>query len=153
MARGSLNKVMLIGRLGRDPELRYTPNGATVCNFSIATDESYKDSNGQMQDRTEWHNIVIWRKLGEIAGQYLKKGSLVYIEGKLQTRSWEQDGQKRYTTEVIATDMTMLGGKGESGGANMDMNQARPESSQSFNQSTPEKQPDMSLPEDDDLPF
>lgn len=115
MSKKSINKVILIGRLGRDPEIKYTANGTSVCNFSIATDERYKDSGGEYRERTEWHNIVMWSKLAEIAGQYLKKGSLVYIEGKLQTRSWEQDGVKRYTTEVVATEMKMLGGGEEQG--------------------------------------
>lgn len=114
MAKGSLNKVMIIGRLGQDPELKYTPQGQAVCSFTLATDESYKDSQGVQVDKTEWHKVVVWRKLAEIAGQYLKKGSLVYIEGKLSTRMWEKDGHKNYTTEIIASQMTMLGGK-ESG--------------------------------------
>ena len=94
-----INKVVLIGRLGRDPEVRYTADGQAVANFSVATSEKWKDKNtGEMQERTEWHNIVAWRRLGEICGEYLAKGKLVYIEGKLQTRSWEKDGVTRYTT-------------------------------------------------------
>ncbi len=106
-----VNKVILIGNLGRDPEVRYTPSGAAVANFSIATSEEWKDKDsGQKQERTEWHRIVAWRRLGEICGEYLHKGSQVYIEGKLQTRSWEdRDGNKRYTTEVYASSMQMLG--------------------------------------------
>lgn len=115
----SLNKVLLIGNLGRDPELRYMPNGEAVCNFSIATTESWKDKNGQKQEKTEWHNIVMYRKLAEAAGQYLKKGSQVYLEGRLQTRKWQdkQSGADRYTTEVVADQMQMLGGRGMGGGA------------------------------------
>jgi len=111
----SLNKVLLIGNLGRDPEVRYMPNGEAVCNFSIATTDKWKDKNGQQQERTEWHNIVMYRRLAEIAGEYLKKGSQVYLEGRLQTRKWQDkaSGQDRYTTEVIADQMKMLGGRNE----------------------------------------
>ncbi|MDP6982686.1 MAG: single-stranded DNA-binding protein [Candidatus Latescibacteria bacterium] len=116
MARG-VNKVILIGNLGGDPEVRYTPNGAAVANVNLATNESWTDRNGEKQDRTEWHRLVFWSKLAEIVGQYLKKGSKVYIEGRLQTRSWDdQSGQKRYTTEVVVNDMQMLDGRGEGGG-------------------------------------
>ena len=113
MAKG-LNKVMLIGHLGKDPELKYTEKGTAYCNFSIATDESYKDENGNKVDRTEWHNIVTWRKLAEICQQYLKKGSKIYCEGKLQTDSYEKDGIKRYSTKIVMTDMSMLDSKGAS---------------------------------------
>ena len=109
--RGSVNKVMLIGRLGQDPELKYTPQSQAVCTISLATDEGYKDQSGNQVDKTEWHRVVMWRKLAEIAGQYLKKGSLVYVEGKLSTRSYDKDGQKHYTTEVVADTMTMLSNK------------------------------------------
>lgn len=110
----SLNKVLLIGNLGRDPEVRYMTNGEAVANFSIATTESWKGKDGQKQERTEWHSIVMYRKLAEIAAQYLKKGSAVYIEGKLQTRKWQdKDGKDRYTTEIIADELKMLGGGGE----------------------------------------
>jgi len=106
----SVNKVILIGNLGKDPELRYTPGGAAVVNFPIATNERWKDKSGQPQERTEWHNIVLWGRLAEIANDYLKKGSAVYIEGRLQTRSWEdRDGNKRYTTEVVGRQMQLLG--------------------------------------------
>ena len=113
----TVNKVILVGRLGRDPEVRYTPNGQAVANFSVATDESWKDKSGEKQQRTEWHNIVVWGKLAEICGQYLNKGKLVYLEGRLQTREWDdREGVKRKTTEVIVSDMVMLGSKGEGGG-------------------------------------
>ena len=114
----SVNKVILVGRLGRDPETRYTPSGQGVCNFSLATDETYKDRNGERQKRTEWHRIVLWGKLAEIAQQYLKKGSLVYIEGRIQTRQWDDKntGQKRTATDIVGNTMKMLGSKGESGG-------------------------------------
>ncbi len=114
MAGKSLNKVLLIGNLGKDPELSYTASGIAVAKFSIATNERWKDAEGNFQERTEWHNIIAWRKLAEICGQYLKKGSKVYVEGKLQTRSWDDknSGQKRYATEVVADDLIMLDGKG-----------------------------------------
>lgn len=114
----SVNKVILVGNLGRDPEVRYMPNGEAVCNFSIATTDSWKDKSGAKQERTEWHNIVMYRKLAEIAGEYLKKGRPVYIEGRLQTRKWQtKEGQDRYTTEIIADQMQMLGTR-DGGGSN-----------------------------------
>lgn len=105
-----VNKIILVGRLGKDPEIRYTPSGAAVANFVVATSEEWKDrETGEKQERTEWHRVVAWRRLGEICGEYLHKGSQVYIEGRLQTRSWEdRDGNKRYTTEVVAQTMQML---------------------------------------------
>ena len=112
MAKGTVNKAILIGRLGADPELKYTPSGVAVVNFSIATDHGWKDDSGEWQDRTEWHNIVAWRDLAERCAEYLKKGQRVYIEGQLQTRSWEgQDGVKRYKTEIVARMMEMLDGR------------------------------------------
>ena len=108
-----VNKVILIGSLGKDPECRYMPNGDAVANFSIATSEQWKDKqSGEKQEKTEWHRIVLWRRLGEIAGEYLHKGSKVYIEGKLQTRQWEKDGTKHYTTEIVGYSMQMLDSKG-----------------------------------------
>jgi len=109
-----VNRVFLIGRLGRDPEIRHTTSGSAVANFSIATDERWTDSEGNRQTRTEWHNIVAWRKLAEICGQYLRKGRLVFIEGRIQTREWDdRDGNKRRTTEIVASNMQMLGGRGD----------------------------------------
>jgi len=109
----SVNKAILIGRLGKDPEVRYTPDGAMVTSFSLATDEQWKDRNGEKVQKTEWHNIVTFGKLAEICGTYLAKGLQVYIEGRIRTRSWEgKDGVKRYTTEIAATDMKMLSSKG-----------------------------------------
>ena len=108
----SVNKVILMGNLGRDPEVRFMPNGDAVCNFSIATTDSWKDKAGEKQEKTEWHNIVMYRRLAEIAGEYLKKGRPVYLEGRLQTRKWQtKEGQDRYTTEIIADSMQMLGGR------------------------------------------
>ena len=104
----SLNKVMLIGNLGKDPELKYTASGVAVCTFSMATAESWKDAEGNQQERTEWHNIVAWKKLAEICGEWLKKGKRVYIEGRIQTRSYEKDNVKRYVTEIVADQMLML---------------------------------------------
>ncbi len=121
MARG-INKVILIGNLGKDPEVRYMPSGGAVANLTLATSENWKDKQtGENQERTEWHRVVMFNRLGEIAGEYLKKGSKVYIEGKLQTRKWQgQDGQDRYTTEIVANEMQMLdsrGGASDFGGA------------------------------------
>ena len=118
MSRG-VNKVILVGNLGKDPETKYMPSGDCVCNFSIATAESWKDkSTGEKVEKTEWHNIVIFRRLGEIAGEYLRKGSQVYIEGKLKTRKWQdKNGNDRWTTEIEARDMQMLGGRGGNAGA------------------------------------
>ena len=114
----SVNKVILMGNLGKDPEVRFMPNGEAVCNFSIATTDNWKDKNGEKQERTEWHNIVMYRKLAEIAGEYLKKGRPVFIEGRLQTRKWQtKEGQDRYTTEIIAESMQMLGGRASAGGS------------------------------------
>jgi single-strand DNA-binding protein len=113
-----LNKVMLIGRLGRDPEMKYTQGGQSVVKFSMATDESWTDKSGEKKTRTEWHNIVVWGKLGEICNQYLKKGRLVYVEGRIQTRQWEdQSGNKRSTTEIVLNDMSILEARGAAEGA------------------------------------
>ena len=113
-----INKVILIGNLGADPEIRYTQSGTPVVNFRIATTERWKDQNGQQQEQTEWHNIVAWRRLAEICGEYLSKGSRVYIEGKLQTRKWQdQNGNDRYSTEIVANEMKMLSPRGAGSGA------------------------------------
>lgn len=124
----SLNKVQLIGNLGRDPELKYTSAGVAVATFSIATSDSWKDQEGNTQERTEWHNIVAWRKLAEICGEWLKKGKRVYIEGRLQTRSYEKDGVKKYITEIVADQMIMLDGAPKPGaGAGTEVESAEPE--------------------------
>jgi single-strand DNA-binding protein len=159
----SVNKVILVGRLGRDPETRFTSGGQAVANFSVATDESYKDRNGERQKRTEWHKIVVWGKQAEIAQQYLKKGSLVFIEGRIQSREWQdKEGQKRTSFEIVANNFRMLGGRGDgmaagagasSGGA------ARGGGSEDFDHSsTPSDDfgaPSASGPEisDEDIPF
>jgi single-strand DNA-binding protein len=127
MARG-INKVILVGNLGADPDTRYMPSGKAVTNIRVATSESWKDKQtGDMQERTEWHSIVMYDKLGEIAAEYLRKGSQVYIEGKIRTRKWQdKEGKDRYTTEVIADQMQMLGGRGGGGGASSEPREPRP---------------------------
>lgn len=140
-----INKAIIVGRLGRDPELRYTPDGTAVANFSVATSEEWKDKNsGEKKERTEWHRIVAWRKLGEICGEYLSKGRQVYIEGRLQTRSWEQDGVTRYMTEIVATDVQFLGGRDDTGGN-------RRSTGGGMDQGYPE--PPAADTQDDDIPF
>ncbi len=131
----SVNKVILVGNLGRDPEVRYMPNGEAVCNFSIATTENWKDKSGVKQEKTEWHNIVMYRRLAEIAGEYLKKGRPVYVEGRLQTRKWEKDGVTRYSTEIIGDQMQMLGSKGDGGATSYDGGQDSPP--EDYNQAPP----------------
>jgi len=114
----SVNKVILVGRLGKDPETRYMTNGEAVTNVTLATSENFKDKNGEKQERTEWHNLVFYRRLAEIAGEYLKKGSQIYVEGRIQTRKWQdKEGKDRYTTEIIVNEMKMLGSKSSGGGS------------------------------------
>jgi single-strand DNA-binding protein len=114
----SVNKVILVGRLGKDPETRYTSSGQAVCNFTMATDETYRDRAGERQKRTEWHRIVVWAKQAEIAQQYLHKGSLIYLEGRIQTRQWDdREGQKRTSVEIVANNFRMLGGRSEAAAA------------------------------------
>ena len=117
MGKG-LNKVMLIGHLGKDPELSYTPSGTAVCKFSLATNDSYKGDDGNWVERTEWHNITAWRKLAEVCSQYLKKGSRIYLEGKIQTDTYEKDGKKNYFTKIVINEMVMLDPKSTSTGEN-----------------------------------
>ena len=154
MSRG-INKVILVGHLGNDPEMRYGNNGNAIANISLATTASWKDKNtGEQQDRTEWHRVVMFNRLGEIAGEYLKKGSQVYIEGRLQTRKWQdQSGQDKYTTEIVANEMQMLGGRGGgemSGGGGYDApapaSRPTPQPSQAAQQAP-------SNDFDDDIPF
>lgn len=118
MSGGTVNRVILVGRLGKDPEMKSTPSGLSIAKFSLATDEKFTDRSGEKQERTEWHNIVVFGKVADICGQYLKKGKLVFIEGSIRTDSWDdkESGQKKYRTEIIAQNMQMLGGKGEEGG-------------------------------------
>jgi len=152
MARG-VNKAIIVGTLGQDPEVRYTANGGAVANISVATNESWRDkATGEAQERTEWHRIVMFGKLAEIAQQYLKKGSQAYFEGRIQTRKWQdQSGNDRYSTEIVANEMQMLGGRGGGGGAPMDSGGGQSQSQSQPKQSTPETAPmDDGF---DDIPF
>lgn len=148
MARG-VNRVILIGNLGQDPETRFMPSGGAVTNVTLATSETWKDKqSGQMQERTEWHRLVFFNKLGEIAGEYLRKGSKIYVEGSIRTRKWQgQDGQDRYTTEIVASDMQMLDGRGD--GQTTGQQDTRPQQNQAPAQGS--KQPPDDF--DDDIPF
>jgi len=157
MAGKSVNKVILLGNLGKDPEVKYTPQGTPVAKLAVATNERFKDKDGQWQDRTEWHNVVLWQRLAEIAGEYLKKGSKVYIEGKLQTRSWDdkQTNQKRYMTEVVANDLVLLGGRGEGAGDSGGYSRGAA-AANNFDQRTPEHEPAAATASpisDEDIPF
>jgi single-strand DNA-binding protein len=149
----SVNKVILIGNLGKDPEVRVTPSGTTVANFTLATNERTKDNNGQWQDRTEWHNLVAWQRTAEIAREYLRKGSKIYVEGSLRTRSWDDKntGEKRYRTEVWINDLVLLTGRGEAEGA------ARAAGAgNNFDQRAPEHEPAPAHSTgitDEDIPF
>jgi len=157
MAGKSLNRVQLIGNLGKDPEVKYTPQGTPVAKLTIATNERFKDKAGEWQDRTEWHNVVLWQRLAEIAREYLKKGGKVYIEGRLQTRSWDdkQTGQKKYMTEVVASDLILLGGRGESGSGDYSSgSRAASAGSNNFDQRVPEPESAGTGPiTDEDIPF
>ena len=155
----SVNKVILIGNLGKDPEVKFTPQGTPVAKITIATNERFKDKDGQWQDRTEWHNVVLWQRLAEIAGEYLKKGGKVYIEGRLQTRSWDdkQTGQKKYMTEIVANDLVLLGGRGEGGGSGEGSSRGS-SSGNNFDQRSPEPEhatasASSSPITDEDIPF
>jgi single-strand DNA-binding protein len=164
MARG-VNKVILIGNLGQDPELRYTGSGTAVCNLRIATNESYKDRDGNLVDKTEWHNVVAWDRLAEICNEYLQKGSQVYFEGSLQTRSWEdRDGNTRYTTEVKAREMMFLDGNREGGsGSNGEFDQSQrggpkfdqraPKRGQAASSDQQSEAEEDTFEPDDELPF
>jgi single-strand DNA-binding protein len=156
-----INKVILVGRLGKDPEVRSTPQGTSVAKFTVATDEKFTDRAGEKQERTEWHNIVAWGKLGEICGQYLKKGKLVYIEGSIRTDSWDdkESGQKKYRTEVVANTMKMLDRRGDEGGGGgggyeRSSSNSGGYGSQSSSRggSKPSSAPDM-IEDDEEVPF
>lgn len=159
MAGKSVNKVILVGHLGKDPEVKYTPQGTAVAKFSLATNDRFKDKDGNWQDRTEWHNITAWARTAEIAGEYLKKGRQVYIEGSLRTHSWDdkQTGQKKYMTEVVVNDLVLLGGGREGGGGGDYSGGSRGASSSgsnNFDQRVPEPEPAGAGPiTDDDIPF
>jgi len=153
----SVNKVILIGRLGKDPETRYMTSGEAVTNATLATSETWKDKSGEKQEKTEWHNLVFYRRLAEIAGEYLKKGSQIYVEGKIQTRKWQtKEGQDRYTTEIIVNEMTMLGGK-SSGSSSFEVVESKPSASSSGSASAPAKPAPAAKSSfdnfDDDIPF
>ncbi|WP_440996849.1 single-stranded DNA-binding protein [Arhodomonas sp. SL1] len=152
MASGSVNKVILIGNLGADPEVRYAPSGNAVTNIRVATTEQWRDRNsGERQERTDWHRVVFFNRLAEIAGEYLRKGSKVYIEGQLQTRKWQgQDGQDRYTTEVVAREMQMLDSRGGGGGAPRSESRGAPADGEGVAERAPEPPQDDF---DDDIPF
>jgi single-strand DNA-binding protein len=155
----SVNKVILVGNLGKDPEIKYTPQGTPVAKFSLATNERFKDKDGNWQDRTEWHNIVLWQRLAEIAGEYLKKGNKVYIEGRIRTDSWDdkQTGQKKYMTNIVGSDIVLLGGRGESGEHAGSGRAASASAGNNFDQSAPpeaQHAPAASGPiTDEDIPF
>jgi single-strand DNA-binding protein len=147
----SVNKVILVGNVGKDPELRYTPSGTAVCTFSLATSERFKNKQGEQQERTEWHNIVVWAGLAEVCGKYLAKGKQIYLEGRIQNRSYDdRDGNKRYITEIIASEMQMLGRAGEQGGGSGGGAGGRP-ASQGYEPSGDSQEP--SFNPDDDIPF
>ena len=141
MAYG-LNRAQIIGNLGRDPELRMTASGVAVCSFSVATNESYKGQDGNLVERTEWHNVVAWRRVAELLAEYLKKGSKVYIEGKLQTRNYEKDGQTHYRTEIVVDDFVFLDSRGEGSGGG-----------RSSSGPPPQEDAPPETSQDDDLPF
>lgn len=142
-----VNKVIIVGHLGQDPEVRYMPDGTAVANFSVATSDTWKDkTSGEKKERTEWHRIVAWRQLGELCGKYLSKGRQVYLEGKLQTRSWEKDGITRYTTEIVATEVQFLGAGRDNAGTG-----GRPAGRPASDQGYPE--PPLPDTRDDDIPF
>ncbi|MEQ8878017.1 MAG: single-stranded DNA-binding protein [Cyclobacteriaceae bacterium] len=145
-----VNKVIIVGRLGKEPEVRHLENGASVANFPVATSEVYKDRNtGERKEQTEWHNVVLWRGLADVAEKYLKKGDMVYVEGKLRTRSWEKDGITRYTTEIVGDNMTMLGNSGGGGQSSGGSQQAQDRYQESESQPVNQPQEDAT----DDLPF
>ncbi len=148
----SVNKVILIGNLGKDPEVRYTPSGTAVANFSMATTENWTNKDGQRDSRTEWHRIVAWGRLGEICGEYLSKGRQVYIEGRIKTNEWEdQEGNKRQTKEIVATNMTMLGTRGEEAPISERASAREPEPV--VNAQVREPEPVVNAPAEDDIPF
>ena len=148
----SLNKVMLIGNLGKDPEVRYTAGGTAVASFSLATSEKFKGKSGEWEEKTEWHNITLWARNAEVAGEYLSKGKSVYIEGRLQTRKWQdKEGKDRYTTEIVGEKMQMLSGKGEGGGQGGGQRPAGRPSPQEHSQGNSYEEPVFNP--DDEIPF
>jgi single-strand DNA-binding protein len=151
----SVNKVILVGHLGKDPEVKYTPSGTPVAKFSLATNERYKDKEGNWQDRTEWHNIVAWQRTAEIVGEYCKKGSQVYLEGRLRTDSWDdkQTGQKKYRTEIVVNDLVLLGGRSEGEGGSAGRSRAAAEPAPAAaEQPSPDYESATQIT-DEDIPF
>lgn len=158
MAGKGVNKVILLGNLGKDPEVKFTPSGTAVAKFTVATSDRFKDKEGQWQDRTEWHNVTAWARTAEIAGEYLKKGNKVYIEGSLRTHSWDdkQTGQKKYMTEIVVNDLVLLGGRGESGGGDSGGHSRGVAPGNNFDQRAPEPEPASATSSpisDEDIPF
>jgi single-strand DNA-binding protein len=155
MSKGTVNKVILVGRLGRDPEMRYTSSGTAVVNFSLATNHSIKDQSGNNSEQTEWHNVVAFGRTAEIAGEYLSKGRQVYIEGRLQTRSWDdKNGQKKYKTEVVCSNLQLLGGRGDAGDSTGSVSENAPPADKPADESTSGKENETApAEEEDDLPF
>lgn len=146
MSKGTVNKAIIIGRLGKDPDMRYAPSGTAIANFSVATNSNFKDNEGNWNEKTEWHNIVTFGRQAEFAGEYLKKGKLVYIEGRLQTSSWEdQNGQKRYKTEILANTLQLLGSRSDG--------ESTPKRPESAKEQADDNEPDVEESEQDDLPF
>ena len=152
----SVNKVILVGHLGKDPEVKYTPSGTPVAKFTLATNERFKDKDGNWQDRTEWHSLVAWQRTAEIIGEYCKKGSQIYIEGRLKTDSWDdkETGQKKYRTDIVVNDLVLLGGRGASGGGGEGggFNQSRQSGGNNMDQRAPEPEHASQIT-DDDIPF
>ena len=149
MSKGSVNKVILLGRLGKDPDMRYAPSGTAIASFSLATNHSVKNVDGNWEDKTEWHNVTLFGKTAEVAGEYLKKGSLAYIEGRIQTETWEdQNGQKRYTTKIIGNSMQLIGSRQDN-----QASQTAPPSQQTAPAAQSEPTPPPPATDEDDLPF
>ena len=147
MSRGTINKVILIGRLGKDPDMRYAPSGTAIASFSLATNHSTKDADGNWNQQTEWHSVKTFGRQAEFVGEYLKKGNLAFVEGRLQTSNWEdQNGQKKYRTDIIANDIQALGSRGDG-----DQQDSKPEPQAQAKPAEPQSEPDA--PEEDDLPF
>jgi single-strand DNA-binding protein len=154
MSKGTVNKVIIVGRLGKDPDLRYSPSGTAIASFSVATNHSFKNEGGDWSDKTEWHNVVTFARSAEFAGEYLKKGRLVYIEGRLQTSSWEdQQGQKRYKTEIIALTLQSLGSKGDNSGVAAAPAAPKTSAAAPAAETPPPPPPPPAAEGEDDLPF
>ena len=154
MGRG-VNKVILVGNLGKDPEVKFTPQGTPVAKFTVATGERYKDKDGNWQDRTEWHNVVAWQRTAEVVGEYCKKGSQVFIEGRIKTDSWDdkETGQKKYRTEIVVENLVLLGGRGGGGDTSEGGGRSRSAPAQNYDQRQPEPEHASAQITDEDIPF